>query len=39
MTLDTLLSITVEAPDDSVRRQARGRWVAIAKPVDGLGKL
>ena len=39
MTLDTLLSITVEAPDDSVRRQARGRWDAIAKPVDGLGKL
>ena len=39
MTLDTLLSITAGVPDESVRSQARKRWDAIAKPVDGLGRF
>ncbi len=39
MTLDTLLSITAEAPDEAVRAKARRRWDAIAKPVDGLGRF
>ena len=37
MTLDELLAIQIEQPDQQVRNAAKERWNRIAKPLDSLG--
>ncbi|MCR5619039.1 MAG: nicotinate-nucleotide--dimethylbenzimidazole phosphoribosyltransferase [Lachnospiraceae bacterium] len=39
MTKDELLSIKIEAPDDNIKKAAKKKWDAVAKPIDGLGML
>ncbi len=39
MTQEDLFSIAIPAPDAAAYRKAKAHWDAIAKPIDGLGRL
>ncbi len=39
MRMDELFSIDIKAPDEDIITQSKERWDAIAKPIDGLGRL
>ena len=37
MTREELLSIKIEKPDEKIKKLAKQKWDALAKPIDGLG--
>ena len=39
MTIEELCSIRISKPDPGIRDEAKKRWDAIAKPIDGLGRM
>ncbi|NLL78865.1 MAG: nicotinate-nucleotide--dimethylbenzimidazole phosphoribosyltransferase [Clostridiales bacterium] len=38
-TRETLLGLTVDKPDEQIRKQVLDNWDHIAKPIDGLGRF
>ncbi len=39
MTKDELLNLKIEIPDPLIRAEAKKKWDALAKPIDGLGSF
>lgn len=38
-TAEELKSLTIEKPDEEIRRQVLQNWDAVAKPIDGMGRF